>query len=202
MNMTYRVHSCRSRQGCKPVIRVYKYIRNSPISTSAFSSESITRNFDQVFRRTGTLAVSVVDSFCFTVNRRDAGFYLAIRDETSCILLSRMIVYRRQCAAQQVGLLQYPETASSPSGTRTVRAQCVENSLPVSSLNVQCRNDGLWAESTARCQCRDGYRQVGEGENTRCEGMYIHVQFITSYLHLHLYIHVYIVHVCVLHREH
>ena len=172
VKLTYRVSSCRSRFGCSPVMEVYKYDVDGVIPAPVLYQS--TEKFSLVYKHTGTSAISVKDSFCFDMQPNRAGFYLALRDQTSCITLSHMLVYRRQCAEKQIGLVNYPATASDSRSPRTVSATCTQNAEPVTSLEVQCLSTGLWTTgSVPPCRCEPGYREINERGVKICAGVYI-----------------------------
>ena len=131
------------------------------------------RFFRQIYRRTCSSTLSFRDKFCFDMHSNEDGFYLAIRDRTSCILLSNMLVYRHECEEKRVGLVNFLHTASASTRTRTVEAQCIENAESSFSLQVHCRSDGTWTDTTPECQCKPRYREmIDEEDNKHCVGTF------------------------------
>lgn len=170
VNMTHAISNCRERFGCNPNLEVYKYVTNSPKTTADLNNKD---NFERIYKHRARVAFTVYDHFCFDLTEEQRGFYLAIRDQTSCIHISNMLVYRHECATKQVGLVHFPDTASATSGTRTVSAQCVENAeQSSSSLDVHCRSDGIWTSVVPQCRCKPGYREISDKGVKRCIGTF------------------------------
>ena len=100
------------------------------------------------------------------------GFYTAIQDNTSCIQVAQLKVYRHQCSEKQEGLVVFPATAAPVSGAMTVTTLCVPNSLPVTSMLVECNSMGFWNGSSTECVCDPGYvKRVNSEHNEFCEGI-------------------------------
>lgn len=175
VNVTHRISNCRERNRCNPEFEVYKYVTSGPQSTSNVRNRD---NYERVLHRRVEVAATLTDQMCFTLRDQDKGFYVGLRDPNSCVLVSRVIAYRHECDARQVGLVSFPATASPTEGSRSLSAQCVANAEPVSSMRVQCRSDGIWV-GTPQCRCKAGYKQETDGEgNLRCVGEYLSPQHI------------------------
>ena len=98
------------------------------------------------------------------------GFYFAVKDNTSCIQVSRLQIYRHQCPQKQEGLVIFPETAAPAYGVLIVNVQCMPNSSPVTGAPVICNGTGYW-HGSVQCVCNPGYVQkVDSEENEFCEG--------------------------------
>ena len=126
-----------------------------------------------------------------------SSFYFAIRDETTCIVITRLVVFYIVCHAQTDNLIRYPETmASSQSSFREdipqISASCVENAQPengVAPVISGCSVGGIWGSviQGAGCQCLPGYL----GENETCSRKCIHIAAIKFYALLLLLSYVY-----------
>ena len=169
VQISYRISNCRSRNGCNPEFEVYQFITDSKQPSSVVRDKT---RYTRSFRIRTETPITSTDEFCFTVPSQNQGFYLGLRDPNSCILVSRVLAYRRECAAKQTGLVSFPDTATSVDGqSRSVNAKCVDNAEPVSSsMNVQCLNNGLWS-GLPQCRCKAGYREATVGGEKRCIGM-------------------------------
>ena len=57
------------------------------------------------------------------------------------------------------GLVVYPTTLASDSGSVTATARCADNAhvSAGSSLSVSCDSDGTWSAENAVCECDEGY---------------------------------------------
>ena len=102
------------------------------------------------------------------------GFYLAVKDNTSCIQISRMEVYRYQCEGKQERLLMFPETAAPEMNVTNmvVTPGCMPNSSPNSSVDMKCGNMGIW-NGVGDCICDPGYVRRNDSRNPSrhfCEG--------------------------------
>ena len=97
-------------------------------------------------------------------------FYFAIEDETTCIVITRLIVFYYICPKQTADLIIYPETLA-PSGNQaaipltSVTANCVASAEPENGLAplLSCLSEGIWSlVPTAGCRCIAGYFQSNE----------------------------------------
>ena len=58
-----------------------------------------------------------------------------------------------------MGLVRYPTTQASASGTVSVTTQCADNARRTSSsLIVTCDSSGNWGGRIPQCQCYSGYQ--------------------------------------------
>ena len=167
LNVTYRITNCRADLGCVPRFNIQKYKTNSPQSQSNYQNSdiySLIGTADTIFTR-------ATDTFDFQLSSSERGFYLAFQDEGTCVTVSRVIVYRRRCPGQQIGLVVYPEIQSPASGRVEAEASCVENAYAESDLGLMCDSEGTWTGSPV-CSCDVGYKQVSDTEGVQsCEGM-------------------------------
>ena len=97
------------------------------------------------------------------------GFYLAVRDNSSCIIVSQIQVYRNQCYSKQEGLVVFSEIAAPVDGNITVTAQCMPNSSPITDMDMHCVAEGYW-EGSGQCRCNPGYHRVTGEEGDYCQG--------------------------------
>ena len=127
------------------------------------------------------MAETITDQMCFDMAPEQLGFYIGLRDPNSCVLVSRVMAYRHECAARQVGLVLYPRTAAPVSGSVDVKTTCAPNSESTTSLRVSCSTDGLWAGDPV-CVCKAGYWQSFDKDgNQICIREYISVCLLTLY---------------------
>ena len=109
----------------------------------------------------GTAINATVNIDFNTVN---TSFYFAIEDETSCIAVTRVIIFYHVCPSQIVDLIRYPETIAPMFADPTllpvsVTASCVDNAETISGLppKLSCFNGGTWSTAGISCQCRAGF---------------------------------------------
>ena len=86
-----------------------------------------------------------------------AGFYLGIRDNGTCVSVSRVLAYYRGCRAGAVGLVRVDQERVSGD---SVQGHCAENSVSNTPPQLQCLQSGEWKASN-NCpndtlQCRGG----------------------------------------------
>ncbi len=84
----------------------------------------------------------------FGFNTNESGFYLAIRDLGTCILISRLIVFYNACPGETVNLVMRPETIAPIVGSNiqlNVNASCFANSsLEGDAFLLKCLESGNW----------------------------------------------------------
>ena len=108
----------------------------------------------------GTTTTTTEQQFGFNTN--ESGFYLAIRDRGTCILMSRLIVFYNVCPGETVNLVVRPETIAPTVGSGiqlNVNASCFSNSSPVGdAFSLTCSESGNWvAVPSSRCECDTGF---------------------------------------------
>ena len=97
------------------------------------------------------------------------GFYLGIRDETSCVLVHRVLVFYCVCPAGTSDLITRPERIApfiGNSAPHLVDGQCVENSSPQNGMQPRliCSQNGVWGGiDGAGCVCDTGFQQSLDG---------------------------------------
>ena len=95
-----------------------------------------------------------------------SGFYLGIRDNGTCVSVSRVLVYYTVCVPGTVGLVRVDQETAFSSAGDTVQGHCVQNSISTSSTNIpqlHCLETGLW--EVTNCS-KDDLQQ--------CEGTWSH----------------------------
>ncbi len=109
------------------------------------------------------------DTFGF--NTDESGFYLAIRDPGTCIIISRLIVFYNVCPGETVNLVVRPEIIAPTVGSHNVTASCFNNSSPVGDdLSLRCLESGNWVTAAStRCECDTGFFPSMNGENCLCK---------------------------------
>ena len=109
------------------------------------------------------------------------GLYLGIRDNGTCVTVSRVLVYYSVCEAGRQGLVRVEGNSSAGD---TLPGTCVENSVSTSGSGpplLQCLESGQW-----RVSCPQG--------NTRCRGVYgmqpvimfglVRLPYIANFIHV------------------
>ena len=155
-------------------------------STSTRGAARNVNNYQQVQR------VSPVDTSDSSINNKTitinfntnhSSFYFAIQDETTCMVITRLIVFYTVCPAQTDNLIHYPETIIPPCSLCQdlshipVVATCIENAQPENGLVplVACSADGTWEDSVpwpgVGCQCIRGYFR--DSKTCKCKALII-----------------------------
>ena len=184
MNITveviYALQSCRSELGCDIGFRLLNYKKNTQqLPSTTGSGYMNTGNYEQ-FGRAGPSSTTrpYFENYNFTLYPSDTGFYVAIRDIGTCVVISRLRVYHYICPSRQEGLVLYPETPAPVSGSVNVQFTCVDNAESESDT-VTCNHDGTWSTEVPVCECNVGYENMG----TNCSGKSINTMQRTKFLH-------------------
>ena len=81
------------------------------------------------------------------------GFYLGIRDNGTCVSVSRVLVYYSVCRAGAVGLVRVDQERVSGD---SVQGHCAVNSVSNTPPQLQCLQSGEW-KVIGSCQCETEY---------------------------------------------
>ena len=151
-------------------------------------------NYQQVRRVSPDVntGARVNETVTITFSSNHSSFYFALQDETSCIAVTRLIVFYYVCPQQTVNLFLYPETISPPenqAGDTThvshSKINCVANAEPEDGLApLLCSSRGIWnIVSKTGCRCVVGYFH----SNEMCERkQLIYGPCIIKFLHIHI----------------
>ena len=109
------------------------------------------------------------------LNGNADGLYLAIRDETTCIVITRMLVFYSVCPGGAVDFVMRPETLA-PMIERhpipmQVTVECVAGASPENGEEaiLNCNQGGTWTTIPgAGCQCNLGFMAAENGRS--CTG--------------------------------
>ena len=168
-------------QGCDVTLKCQHTFNTHIYETSLPDSDEARniKNYRQVERISpdDTSGVRVNETVDVNFSTEFTSFYFAIQDETSCIVITRMIIFYHVCPSETADLVLRPQTVA-PIVTRqslpiSVKALCVENASPINMLDgaptLKCNEGGLWSSvPSLGCQCDLGY--VASMDRQRCEG--------------------------------
>ena len=164
----FEQQECEVTLNCQRTFNTHVYERSSE---NAAASKTIS-NYRQVQRvspdDTSGYRVNKTVNIDFASIRQGSSFYFAVQDETSCNVITRMIVFYYVCPQQTSDLIHYPETIAPrlPTSDRpgvapiSVTALCLENAATESgrSLSVFCSSGGVWSTQSDRgCVCLPGF---------------------------------------------
>ena len=100
------------------------------------------------------------------------GFYLGIQDETSCIVIHRVLVFYYVCPAVTSDLIVRSETIAPVSGgtapTAQVVGQCVEGTQPENGVEprLTCSPMGIWSVNLGSgCVCGSRFQSSSDGRS-------------------------------------
>ena len=168
VEVEFQLVGCNASVNCQRTFVVNKY-ETSTISPSA---ATVVGNYDTVERLAPT-----DDSGTITENQtavldfetQETGFYVAIQDERSCIVISRLLVFYYVCPAGVQNLIDRTDVVAPRIGQGSVSIQsvgmCVPNSSPTTGVPVICTAGGVWTTS-AECTCDQGF--TANEDRTAC----------------------------------
>ena len=170
VEVAFQLVGCNASVNCQRTFVVNEY-ETSTISPSEAADVS---NYDVVERLAPT-----DDSGTVTENQtavldfetQETGFYVAVQDERSCIVISRLLVFYHVCPAGVQNLIDRTEVVAPRIGQGSVPIQstggCVPNSSPTSgsAVPIICTAGGVWTTS-AECICDQGF--TANGDRTAC----------------------------------
>jgi hypothetical protein len=163
LNATFTVSSCAS---CPTSFRVFILQTDTVNETLRNDISSYTFTGIRLFHLSESS--QTISSASHGIDISSSGFYLAIVDDGSCVVMSRLVIYYNICPGQVNNSIIYPETVA-PTDTinieRMVTGSCIDNASPTSDLQLTCRLSGLWVTNTKSCTCNPGYEFI----NTYCK---------------------------------
>ena len=176
VDITYALQSCRSNRNpsCNTRFKLYHYITNDTQLPSTNGSGFMNNDNYASFGTVSPAATGVryTETHHFTLNSNETGFYIAIEDTGTCVIVSRLLVYRHNCKSMQTGLVLYNETAAPVSDPRNIDITCVDNADVFGSQEVTCDSDGMWGSQNPVCECNDGYELNSAVNPMRCDRKY------------------------------
>lgn len=174
---------------CEITLGLYKY------ETSVMQQMSLVRDTSQYDLE--TFLVSIQDTqqnrqnktleINFDTNQH--GFYLAFRDGTTCIEITRVMVFYNVCPGGAGMFVTRPEliapriTHFSKHNPISVTVNCVERASTDSGVTamISCTQGGVWTIPSGRqCHCFPGH--VGGPGGRSCTGMRVHGQISALFL--------------------
>ena len=115
----------------------------------------------------------------FSDESQETAFYFAVQDETSCIIITRMIILYYICPRQTFNLTHNPETIAPRFASNneavapiTVTTTCVDNAEAENGVAplAFCSSGGLWSTPPGRgCHCMRGFANQNGGVSCTCK---------------------------------
>ena len=175
VQVDFIMNICDIENNCRRSFAIQKY-ETSTIDTTAARNLSNYEFVGRIVPRDGSGTVRENGSVNINFATEATGFYLGIQDETSCIVIHRVLVFYYVCPAETSDLITRPETIAPIIGGTAppaqVVGQCVENASPESGVQpgLTCSQRGVWSvNGGAGCVCNPGFQSTSDGRS--CEGM-------------------------------
>ena len=155
----FELQGCDTTLNCQRTFNIHIYETSTENATAARN----TNNYRQVQRVSPDITTGdrVNETVVINLNTNHSSFYFAIQDETTCVVITRLIVFYHVCPSQTIGLIHTPEIIAPSSGSApiTVNGQCVENALAEDGLasRLICSPGGIWTPIGSGCRCAPGY---------------------------------------------
>ncbi len=130
---------------------------------------------------TGEVRQNATIEFDFDDGETETGFYLAVRDLDSCLLIFRVLVYYSVCPAEIQDLIGLPETIAPPILSSPIDVDtgtCVMNAIPRFGQAIpaaRCLGGGQWS-IVRECECVGGFQRSSNG--TACDGEWTLMGFL------------------------
>ena len=101
VDITYALQSCRSNRNppCNTQFTLYRYITNSQQLPSTGGSGFMNKDNYMSFGTATPAATGAryTETHRFTLQPQQTGFYITIEDTGTCVIISRLLVYRHNC---------------------------------------------------------------------------------------------------------
>ena len=186
VQVDFQLNSCTEMNNCGRTFAIHKYETSTINATAA----RILNNYEFVPPRItpsdGSGDVRENSSVQLDFSTAATGVYLGIRDETSCVLVHRVLVFYYVCPAETSDLITRPEVIAPFIGNSApivVDGQCVNNSSPENGIGARltCSQNGVWGGlGGAGCVCDAGFQRSLDGRS--CVGT-----FVSVYPSVHLF---------------
>ena len=96
VNITYALQSCKERHGCNVQFELQSYITNNQqfpsTSGSGFMNKDNYINFGAA--TPAATGYRYTEIHRFSLQPQQTGFYIAVKDTGTCVVISRLLVYR------------------------------------------------------------------------------------------------------------
>ena len=174
VQVDFLMNTCDILNNCRRSFAVHKY-ETSTISKTAARNLSNYEFVGLIVPRDGSGTVRENGTVNINFDTEATGFYLGIQDETTCIVIHRVLVFYYVCPAVTSDLITRPETIAPIIGASTpvqVVGQCVANASPESGTGPRfmCSQRGVWSSNIGTgCACGSGFQSSSDGRS--CVGM-------------------------------
>ena len=183
VQVDFIMNTCDIENNCRRSFTIHKY-ETSTINTTAARNLSNYELAGQIVPTDGSGSVRENGSVNINFDTEATGFYLGIRDVSSCIVIHRVLVFYYVCPAETSDLITRPETIAPIIGASTpvqVVGQCVEGTRPENGVQpgLTCSQNGVWSVNIgAGCVCSSGFQSSSDGRS--CVGTLLFVCLLFS----------------------
>ena len=150
------LQNCDITLNCQRTFNTYVY-ETSLVSDAVRKNLS---NYRQVTRVSPdiTTGARVNETVVVTFQTNEPFFYFAVEDETTCITVTRMIIFYNVCPSQTIDFISASETITPATGVALVGASCTSNAVTEdgNAPRLICSSDGTWTVLGSGCQCAPG----------------------------------------------
>lgn len=171
LRVEYEVTNCpnttseRSTNICSQYFNILKY----ETSLNSVTDMHNTNNYNEIHQMRIVESDNVKTGYVnISFTSEESGFHIAIRDDGTCIEISRLMVFYTVCPMIVVNLEDRPGFIAPQDGFVTVFSSCVENAVPMSGedmIELECGVDGEWAENQySECVCESDYYMSNDGK--------------------------------------
>ena len=129
----FETHNCDITLNCRRTFNTHIYETSTENATAARNIS----NYQQVQRVSPDVTTGEKVNKTFVVNfiTNHSSFYFAIQDETTCMVITRLIIFYTVCPAQTANLIHYPEAIATSKSSfqgevRNTSVSCIVNSQP------------------------------------------------------------------------
>ena len=157
------LNGCDITRQCRQSFEVHKWLTSTIDRSAATNTDNYVR-VDRVSPEFTSGVVPFVEYLDIELNAED-GLYLAVVDRSTCIVLTRLLVFYYVCPEETSELISRPEVLESQV---SVTGECVENSSTMSGAApvLSCSDRGEW-QVIIPCLCSPGY----EKSQDQCTGV-------------------------------
>ena len=153
----FQLQNCDITLNCQRTFNTYVY--ETSLASDAVTNRRNIRNYRQVMRVSPdtTTGARVNKTVVVTFHTNEPFFYFAVEDETTCIVITRMIVFYTVtvCPNQTIDLVSAPETIAPATGFAEVEATCASNAASGdgNAPRLVCSSEGTWTVLGSGCRC-------------------------------------------------
>jgi hypothetical protein len=152
----FELQNCDVNLNCQRTFNTHIY----ETSLASVTARRNLSNYRQVARVSPdvTTGARVNETVVVTFRTNEPFFYFAVEDETTCIVITRMIVFYSVCPSQIINLVSAPEIVAPTIGVITMDASCASNAVTEDGTapKLICSPDGMWSVLGSGCRCAPG----------------------------------------------